>query len=460
MHAVRLAMAVSLFLSVSSVSTFTHAAQPFPEGQLLVRFAKAPDIARARSLVDSKQFEVVEPILPEIGIYLLKIKQRVSVHSAILMLSRNPEVIYSQPDHYVTERRTTPNDPHFASQWSLSGAGRAHVSASDAWDRGTGGKDARGNEIVVAIIDGGMDVNHPDLAPNLWRNEREIPGNRIDDDGNGYVDDVHGWNARASTGTIPTDAHGTAIAGIIGARGDNSAGIAGINWNVKLMPVAGSSGTTSVVARAYGYVIAQKKAWLQDPQKGANVVATNSSFGVDRANCESGEFPIWNDLYNEMGKAGILSAAATANLNINIDVVGDVPTGCSSPYLVTVTNTDRGDTLYPYAAVGQKVHLAAPGTQIFTTQPGGVYAAKDRFGYDITGTSFSTPHVAGAIGLMHSVASPAFANAMTSDPAKAALALKSMLLGSVDALPGLQGKIKTGGRLNVARATEAISRFE
>ncbi len=368
---------------------------------------------------------------------------------------------YAQPDH-VVKLRQSPNDPELKSQWSLNGlSSRGDIEATKAWELGTGGKDTEGKDLVVAVIDGGVDTSHKDLKENIWANSNEIPGNQKDDDGNGYIDDVNGWNAVEDNGVVKGSAgdqgylHGTHVAGIIGAQGNNRLQVAGLNWNTKIMAVVGSSGETSVVAKAYGYVIAQKKLWIESEGKqGANIVVTNSSFGVDEADCSSADFSLWNDLYNEMGSLGILSVVATSNADVDVDEIGDVPSGCKSPYIISVTNTDSEDEKYSGGAgFGAKsIHLGAPGTEILSTVPGDKTKK-------LTGTSMATPHVTGAVALLHSLASKKFVEEYKKDPKKAAKELKTILLKSVDAVSSLKGNTITEGRLNVFKAADTISKY-
>lgn len=436
--------------------SFAQSQPDYAPDAVLIRFDKSTSLEAAQKALNGSAFEVEEALVPSLNIFLVRLRDQRPVPEALSVLKKYPGVRWAQADHDLNLRSTVPNDYQFPTQWSLEQASDADIDAASAWDISTGGTSPGGDEIVVAVVDNGCLLTQLDLEPNLWVNPGEIPANGLDDDGNGYVDDVNGWDAYANDGSIPVPGspyHGTHVAGIIGARGNNAAQVSGVNWRVKLMIVAGSDTRTSIVARAYNYVLTQKNLWRQGHgASGANVVATNSSFGKDAANCASDSFPIWNDLYNAMGAAGILSVCATANVGWDVDVVGDVPTGCASPYMISVTNTTSLDERYANAAWGHTtIDLGAPGTNVRSTINTGTGL--------LTGTSMASPHVAGAVALMQAAASQDFYRYYVERPDSAALTLKQMILDNVDPLPGFDTLTVSGGRLNLFGAVQAARDF-
>jgi subtilisin family serine protease len=337
-----------------------------------------------------------------------------------------------------------PNDPKFSSQWNLR-----KISAPAAWNRTTGS-----SNVVVAIIDGGVDYTHPDLAPNMWRNPgetgfdssgRDKATNGVDDDENGYIDDVHGINAVMGTGD-PMDlaphygwfAHGTACAGIIAAAGDNSEGGVGVNWNVSLMAlsfywtedfptVGGYAALHSGIVRSLEYIVAMKR-------RGVNIVAISMSIADPHRN------EAWREALRIAASEGIIGVYAAGNSPVSNDGITHYPSGYNLPNTLLVASTDANDLLAEDSTFGPgSVHLAAPGVDVFSTINNAGYTTW-------SGTSAACPHVAGAIALLASAY-----------PGSSADQRVAALLSSGDHLSSLRGKIITGARLNVARALEQMT---
>ena len=436
-------------------------AQDHDPDHVLVKLGHDVKKGEFKTFLDSTKYVIEQTVVKRLNIYKVRIlNEHLTAQMAVKELRNNPWVEKVQLDHKVTPRQTFPDDNQFSVQWDKHNTGQsggtpdADIDAPEAWDITTGGVNALGDTIVVAVIDGGMMLNHTDLAQNIWINHNEIPGNNIDDDNNGYVDDINGWDAYSSDGSVPSDGHGTHVAGIIGADGNNGSMVAGVNWDVKLMAIAGSSGNTSTVLEAYGYALDQRAIYdSTNGALGAFVVATNSSFGIDNADCSSGSYALWNDMYDAMGEYGILSAAATMNSNSNVDNTGDVPTGCASDHMIAVTNTTRNDTKNSGAAYGATtIDLGAPGTSVLSTYSSGGTQT-------LTGTSMAAPQVAGAVGFMHAAMSAGFSSYFKNNGAEGGVLIKQMILDGTDPLTSLAGITVSGGRLNIYNTAVLVQEY-
>jgi serine protease len=344
------------------------------------------------------------------GLYRVNLPKMVSVNLAVTAIQARPDVQFAQPD-YAVSLAATPNDPSMGSLWGLN-----QIRAPEAWNTSTGT-----GHTIVAVIDTGVAYNHPDLQANMWRNAGEIAGNGIDDDRDGYVDDIYGYDfANNDANPMDDNGHGTHVSGTIGAVGDNGIGVAGVNQHVKIMALkfldSSGSGYLSNAVRALNYAVA----------KGAKVV--NASFGgggYDAAMATA--------LTNARAKSVIVVAAA-GNDGTNNDSSPSYPANYAGDNLVAVAATDSSDKLASFSNYGKTtVDIAAPGVSILSTLPNGKYGT-------YSGTSMATPHVAGALALV-----------WDAHPTWTYKQVISAVLDTADRVPSLTGKV-VSGRLNVARA--------
>ena len=421
------------------------------QGEVLVRLPNGVAPNTFAEIVEEyngkqTQFEIKSHASLRANIWLYSFdNQIINEYSFLAFLKNHPLVVSAQFNHW-TEHRNTPNDAFYNLQWHWNNTGQStgtiglDISAEAAWDITTGGVTAQGDTIVLAIIDDGMDLDHPDLQQNLWINHAEIPFNGIDDDGNGFIDDYRGWNVFSEADNQGIGSHGTAVAGVAGAIGNNELDVTGVNWDVKIMSVMASGGTEAEIIAGYDYACIQRSIYnLTDGAQGAFVVATNTSFGIDAGNPE--DSPLWCDFFDTLGEVGILSVAATSNENVNVDVVGDLPTTCSSPYLISVTATDHNDARN-FSAYGiEHVDIAAPGEAIWTLAQGEGIGLR-------TGTSFAAPAVTGLVGLLYSLPCAHLGTIAVNEPTMAAELVRDLVYSGVENIPSLEDQIGTGGRIN------------
>jgi subtilisin family serine protease len=367
-----------------------------------------------------------------------------SVEEAVARLAQDARVEFAEPN-YLWHTAAVPDDALFNQQYALLNTGSflqgkagADIGATRAWDITTGS-----DNLVVAVIDTGVDLSHPDLAPNAWTNSREIPGNGIDDDGNGYVDDVHGWNFITQSPKLYDDAnndwHGTHVTGAIGAAGNNQIGVAGVAWHVKLMVLkflGEQTGSTADAVKAINYVLEQKR-------RGQNVHVINASWAG------SSESLSLKNAVIDAGNNGILFVCAAGNGSISSDGVDlesspVYPAAWSADLstviaVAAVNNTDSFATFSNYGLT--RVQVGAPGVFTISTIPNGDY------GYG-QGTSMSAPVVTGVAALL-------FAH----EPNLAAAEARRRIVRTADPQPTLAGRLSSGGRVNAYNAlTNTIPR--
>ena len=338
-------------------------------------------------------------------------------------------VRYVEPDAVITTS-ATPNDPSLRQLWGLNntaqtgGVADADIDAPEAWDVATGSR-----SVVVAIIDTGIDYRHADLAANIWQNPGEVAGDRIDNDGNGFIDDVNGWDfANNDADPFDDQGHGTHVAGTIGAVGNNGVGVAGVNWQVSMIGLkflgADGSGTTSAAIAAVNYATRMRRDF------GINIVATNNSWGG------GGPSTALRDAIAAGEGAGILFIAAAGNEANNNDSSASYPANYAS---ISVAATDSSNRLASFSSYGATtVDVAAPGVSITSTTPNNSYSS-------YSGTSMATPHVAGLVALL-----------AAANPEATAAQIRSSILSTAVPVSSLAGRVATGGLINARAALDAI----
>jgi subtilisin family serine protease len=464
-HLLVLLAVVSLALASGSRPSVAQGQSDGPQfvpSEVIVKFrygATAAEKGRALARANAQAIDRLSrtPAAAAGGdVELARVGGGLNVAQAIARIGADASVVFAEPNWIYTfgqseGDQTFPTDPSFEQLWGLHNTGQtingytdttpdADIDAPEAWAlAGTGS-----SLVVVGVIDEGIDFNHPDLAGVIWTNPTDV-ANGIDDDGNGYVDDVHGWDFANNDNTIydgkprtSVDAHGTHVTGTIGANANNAMGVAGVNWNVTVISakfLGRNGGTTANAVKAVDYITDLKS------RHNLNLVATNNSWGG------GGFSQALLEAIARGANADILFNAAAGNGDrsgngINLDVFPQYPAsysttgvqGATYDAVVAVAATGRSDEIRPWSNYGAtSVDLGAPGSLILSTIPGGKY---DYY----NGTSMATPHVSGVEALVNS------------SLALVGEGLKARILATVDPVDALTGKTVTGGRLNARLA--------
>ncbi|MFQ5630670.1 MAG: S8 family peptidase [bacterium] len=412
------ALLLTTFIA-GSVSAQTASAQ-FVQGQVLIKFRAGIAQAQMQSTFSNAGIAQMESF-PAIGVYLCNITNQQSVETAIQACQSDANIEYAEPNYIYTKfeppLRATPNDPRFDELYAMQNSNDADIDAVEAWDTQKGSRD-----VLLGIIDTGVDYNHEDLNANMWRNPGESGGgkenNGVDDDGNGFVDDVFGWDFQQDDNDPMDDnGHGTHVAGTIGAVGDNSTGVVGVNWEVSIMALkfldANGSGELADAIPAIMYAA----------DMGA--LLTSNSWGG------GGFSQAMKDAIEYARDRNAIFVAAAGNSGLDNDRFSNYPSNYDVDNIVAVAANDRNDNLASFSNTGKKtVDLSAPGVDIVSCQPGNSYQS-------LSGTSMATPHVSGVLGLVFTQYSGInYRDAMI------------RLLGSVDIKSQFNNTTSTGGRLN------------
>lgn len=398
-----------------------------------------------KSALGSQSVISIHSLATNAQFQVLKLAPAVSVESAIGVLNSESMVQYSEPNYILRALDNgpgMPNDPDFGKTWGIKNEGQADssgqmgtpnadINVGPLWTSGVTGS----RNVVVAVIDTGIDWNHSDLKANLYtnpgetgkdKNGKDKASNGIDDDGNGFVDDVHGWNFNDNTKNSSDDNnHGTHCAGTIGASGNNGIGVAGVNWEVTLMPVkflSGSgSGTLEGAVNAINYATKMK----------VNVMSNSWGGG--------GFMQSLADAIQGAREAGIVFVAAAGNDGADNDASPTYPASYELENIIAVAATDNRDAIADFSNYGQKtVHVAAPGVRVYSTVRGGSYAS-------YSGTSMATPHVAGVSALL-----------LSANPGWSFKEIKDRLILTSDRVKGLRRKVAAKGRVNAYNAFHGI----
>ncbi len=404
-------VSVKQTLKTPPTNTGFQAKTEYKPNQVIVKF-KTEILSTKASSIQSDVNATVAKKFSLTGAELWNLSG-VTVEDAISRYKDDPSIEYIEPNYVVHAIDKIPNDPFFTQLWGMQ-----KISAPAAWDRTTG------TNIVIGVLDTGVDPNHEDLSTNIWTNPGEVAGNGIDDDGNGYIDDVYGWDFfNNDNNPYDDNGHGTHVSGTIAAIGNNGKGVVGVCWSAKIMALkflsAGGSGYTDGAISAVEYATMM------------NARLTSNSWGG------GGYSQGLYDAIQAAGNAGVLFVAAAGNSSMNTDINPNYPSCYDLGNIISVASTTSDDQMSSFSNYGLlTVDLGAPGSNIYSTLPGNNYGS-------YSGTSMATPHVAGVAGLVLSLNS----HLGGSD-------VKNIILSSVDPISALAGKTVTGGRLNAFQALQ------
>ncbi|HEX5602694.1 MAG TPA: S8 family serine peptidase [Pyrinomonadaceae bacterium] len=423
--------------------------QMFVPGEVLVRYrtesmAKSKGASMRIAAHDGRLFSLNlkrtpgSDLLP--GLRLARVAPEETL-DAVTALRQQPDVLDAEPN-YILKADVTPNDPRFLAndQYALG-----LIGAPQAWDTRTGSTGA--GRVVIGVIDQGIDFNHPDLAANIWINPGEIANNGIDDDGNGFIDDVRGFNFVKNDGVTfsgsATEDHASHVAGIAGAVGNNNIGVAGVNWSVGLMSLRfldeDGFGDTLHAIDAIQYARTMRNLWVSTGgTKGANIRVLNASFGGALFSQQ------FLEAINQANTAGLLFVAAAGNvdngtLEPNNDLIPHFPSNFDAPNIISVAASNAGDALTGFSHFGATtVDIAAPGNAILSTTPGNTYQF-------FSGTSMAAPQVSGAAALL-----------WAQNPNLTVQQVKNLLMADGNVIPGFADKILSQRRLNVGNSMAGL----
>lgn len=396
-------------------------------GQMLIRFNTATSTLTRNNILNSRNLTRLKRFA-NVDVDLVRVPPGQTVSAMARLVRDVPGVAAAQPNYYRYAIGTTPNDPRFldGSLWALE-----KIQAPAVWSNYTTGD----GTVVLASIDTGVNYNHPDLSANMWRNPLEIPNNGLDDDANGYVDDVFGIDtANGDANPLDDQGHGTHTAGTMAAVGNNGRGITGINWNAKILACKfldiSGNGTDAGAVECFDYILALR-------QRGVNIRVTNNSWGAERGSGPPAA--ALQAAIDAVGAAGIVNVFGAGNDSSDNDASPFDPASYASPSIISVASSgssDRPSFFTNYGATS--VDLAAPGEDILSTSLGTGYQRS-------SGTSMAAPHVAGVAGLLAKL-----------DPSLTAEAIRAVILENVDRSDKWSGLVLSGGRLNAFKAAEAV----